>query len=94
MGSQMKKQFACALTFFLITTCTMAYSSYSFESTDSTYNKVPTTIAKTEDYKVPSIPDNEYKTSFLSKNNYYKKTLVSEDNDKKVASNRSTSYPR
>ncbi|TMW95986.1 hypothetical protein EJD97_008089 [Solanum chilense] len=74
MGSQMKKQFACALAFFLI------------ESADSTYNKVPITIAKSEDYKVPSMPENEYKTSVLSKNYQDKKILVSEDNEKKVPS--------
>ncbi|KAK6773416.1 hypothetical protein RDI58_028654 [Solanum bulbocastanum] len=51
VGSQMKKQwpqFACALTFFLIATSTMAYSPYSYESTYTAYNKVPTTVAKSE----------------------------------------------
>ncbi|TMW84454.1 hypothetical protein EJD97_025178 [Solanum chilense] len=83
MGSQMKKQFG-ALAFFLIAKCTMAYSPYYYEST---YNKAPTTIAKGEGYKVPSMPENEYKTlTFLSKNEYDKKTLVSENNEKKVPS--------
>uniref|UniRef100_M1AU21 Extensin Ext1 n=1 Tax=Solanum tuberosum TaxID=4113 RepID=M1AU21_SOLTU len=64
MGSQMKKQwlqFACALAFFLIATCTMAYPPYSYESSYSTYNKVPTTIVKSEDFKKPSVSEDSYK---------------------------------
>ena len=70
MGCQLKKQFG-ALAFFFIATCTMPYSPYSYESTYSTYNKAPTTIAKSEGYKVPSMHENEYKAlTFLSKNDY------------------------
>ena len=80
-------QFACVLTFFLIATCTMAYTPYnSYESSDSTYNKVPTTVVKSEDFKVPSESEKEYKSSFLPKNDYYKKPSILEDNYKKVSS--------
>ena len=89
MGSQMKKQllqFACVLAFFLIATCTVAHSPYnSYESSDSTYNKVPTTVVKSEDFKVPSESEKEYKLSFLPKNDYYKKPSILEDNYKKVS---------
>ncbi|KAG5571501.1 hypothetical protein H5410_061267 [Solanum commersonii] len=77
--SQMKNQwpqFACALTYFLIATSTMAYSPYSYGSTDTSYNKVPITLTKSEEFKVSSLP----------KNDYYKKPSISKDNYKKVLS--------
>ncbi|KAG5572889.1 hypothetical protein H5410_062655 [Solanum commersonii] len=80
MGIQMKKQwlqFACALAFFLNATCIMAYSPYSYESSDSTYNKVPTTVVKSEDFKVTSESEIEYKSSFSPKTDYYKKPSFS-----------------
>ncbi|KAG5572905.1 hypothetical protein H5410_062671 [Solanum commersonii] len=74
------------LCFGIFLDCHMHYGLFTLflESSDSTYNKVPTTVVKSEDFKVTSESEIEYKSSFFSKNDYYKKTSVSEDNYKKV----------
>ncbi|XP_059302152.1 uncharacterized protein LOC132054106 [Lycium ferocissimum] len=103
-GSKMKNQlpqFACALAFFLIPTCTMAYSPYSYKHPVSTYNNHVTQEYKvsflpendyykkssmSNKYKAPSMPKQEYEIIITTRHNYYYKTPLTPKQEYKVPS--------